>query len=45
MSVIARISDFHDDMQPWRRDIHEHPELGLAECYADEAPVAVFLLR
>lgn len=31
MSVITRISEFHDDMQMWRRDIHKHPELGLEE--------------
>lgn len=31
MSVISRISDFHDEMQAWRRDIHSHPELGLEE--------------
>ncbi len=31
MSVISRISDFHGDMQSWRRDIHQHPELGLEE--------------
>ncbi len=31
MSLITRISDFHDDMQSWRRDIHTYPELGLEE--------------
>lgn len=31
MSVISIISDYHNDMQTWRRDIHQHPELGLEE--------------
>ncbi len=31
MTVISRISEFHSDMQSWRRDIHKHPELGLEE--------------
>ncbi len=31
MSIISRITEFHSDMQSWRRDIHKHPELGLEE--------------
>jgi hippurate hydrolase len=31
MPVINRIAEFHDDMTAWRRDLHAHPELGLAE--------------
>jgi amidohydrolase len=31
MPVINRIADFHDEMTAWRRDLHQHPELGLAE--------------
>jgi hippurate hydrolase len=31
MPVINRIADFHDDMTAWRRDLHEHPELGFQE--------------
>ena len=31
MPVINRIAEFHDDMTAWRRDLHEHPELGLLE--------------
>ena len=31
MPIINRIAEFHDDMTAWRRDLHQHPELGLQE--------------
>ena len=31
MPVINRISEFHDDMTRWRRDIHAHPETAFEE--------------
>ncbi len=31
MPVINRIAEFHDDMTAWRRDFHQHPELGFEE--------------
>ena len=31
MAVINRIGEFHQDMTAWRRDLHEHPELGFEE--------------
>jgi len=31
MPIINRIADFHDEMTAWRRDLHQHPELGLKE--------------
>jgi hippurate hydrolase len=31
MPVINRIADFHPEMTAWRRDFHEHPELGFEE--------------
>lgn len=31
MNVIERITEFHDDVTNWRRDIHAHPELGFEE--------------
>jgi hippurate hydrolase len=31
MPIINRIADFHDDMTAWRRDFHEHPEIGFSE--------------
>ncbi len=31
MPIHNRIADFHDDMTAWRRDLHEHPELGFQE--------------
>ncbi len=31
MAIINRIAEFHDDMTAWRRDIHQHPELGFEE--------------
>ena len=31
MPIINRISDFHEKMVEWRRDIHSHPELAYQE--------------
>jgi amidohydrolase len=31
MAIINRIGEFHQDMTAWRRDLHEHPELGFEE--------------
>jgi len=31
MPIINRIAEFHPEMTAWRRDFHEHPELGLEE--------------
>ncbi len=31
MNIYTRISELHNDMQQWRRDIHKHPELGYEE--------------
>ncbi len=31
MPVINRIAAFHDDMTAWRRDFHQHPEIGFEE--------------
>jgi hippurate hydrolase len=31
MPVINRIAEFHADMTAWRRDLHQHPELGFQE--------------
>ena len=31
MPINNRIAHFHDDMTAWRRDLHEHPELGFEE--------------
>jgi amidohydrolase len=31
MAIINRIGEFHQDMTAWRRDFHEHPELGFEE--------------
>ncbi|MGG5810044.1 M20 aminoacylase family protein [Falsiroseomonas sp. CW058] len=31
MPVINRIAEFHPEMTAWRRDFHEHPELGFEE--------------
>ena len=31
MPIVNRIAEFHDDMTAWRRDLHQHPELGLEE--------------
>ena len=31
MPIINRIADFHPEMTAWRRDLHQHPEIGLEE--------------
>jgi hippurate hydrolase len=31
MPIVNRIAEFHDDMTAWRRDLHEHPEIGFQE--------------
>ena len=31
MPIINRIAEFEPEMREWRRDLHEHPELGLQE--------------
>ncbi|MGD1926135.1 MAG: M20 aminoacylase family protein [Paracoccaceae bacterium] len=31
MPVIERIADFAEDITSWRRDFHEHPEIGMQE--------------
>ncbi|MDP7629279.1 MAG: M20 aminoacylase family protein [SAR324 cluster bacterium] len=31
MQIQAEIEAFHDEMTQWRRDIHQHPELGFVE--------------
>ena len=31
MPIIDRIADFAEDITAWRRDFHEHPELGMQE--------------
>jgi amidohydrolase len=31
MAIINRIGDFQDEMTAWRRDLHQHPELGFEE--------------
>lgn len=31
MPIINRVAEFHDEMTAWRRDFHEHPELGFEE--------------
>ena len=31
MPVIDRISEFADDITAWRRDFHQHPEIGMQE--------------
>jgi hippurate hydrolase len=31
MPINNRIAGFHEDMTAWRRDLHEHPELGFEE--------------
>jgi hippurate hydrolase len=31
MPVVNRIAEFHPEMTAWRRDFHEHPELGFEE--------------
>ena len=41
MPVINRIADFHADMTAWRRDLHQHPELGLQETRTAERVAAL----
>ena len=36
MTVIKEINKFHDEMTKWRRDIHQHPELGYEEIRTSE---------
>jgi amidohydrolase len=36
MPVINRIAEFEPDMREWRRDLHQHPELGLQETRTSE---------
>jgi hippurate hydrolase len=31
MPILNRIADFHPDMTAWRRDLHQHPEIGFEE--------------
>jgi amidohydrolase len=31
MNIPREIQDFEDDLKLWRRDIHQHPELGFQE--------------
>jgi hippurate hydrolase len=31
MPIINRIAEFHPEMTAWRRDFHEHPEIGFEE--------------
>ncbi|WP_135466934.1 M20 aminoacylase family protein [Crenalkalicoccus roseus] len=31
MPVINRIAEFHPEMTAWRRDLHQHPEIGFEE--------------
>jgi len=31
MKSLEKITDFHEDLTSWRRDIHAHPELGFEE--------------
>ena len=31
MPIINRIAEFEPEMRAWRRDLHQHPELGLQE--------------
>ena len=42
MPVIDRIADFADDITAWRRDFHEHPEIGMQE-HRTSAKVAELL--
>jgi hippurate hydrolase len=37
MPVINRIAEFHPEMTEWRRDFHEHPELGFEEIRTSKA--------
>ena len=31
MPIINRIAEFHPEMTAWRRDLHQHPEIGFQE--------------
>src|SRR3712207_5056624 len=31
MPILNRIADFHPEMTVWRRDFHQHPEIGFEE--------------
>src|ERR1700743_1822270 len=31
MPIVTRVADLQPDIQAWRRDIHQHPELGYHE--------------
>ena len=31
MPIVNRAADLQPEIQAWRRDIHEHPELGYEE--------------
>ena len=31
MPIINRIAEFHPEMTAWRRDLHQHPEIGFRE--------------
>jgi hippurate hydrolase len=31
MPIVNRIAEFHPEMTAWRRDFHEHPEIGFEE--------------
>jgi len=31
MGLIAEIEGFQDDIVEWRRDFHQHPEIGMQE--------------
>ena len=31
MPIINRIAEFHPEMTAWRRDLHQHPEIGFEE--------------
>jgi amidohydrolase len=31
MPVLNRIAEFHPEMTAWRRDLHQHPEIGMEE--------------
>ena len=28
MPIVNRVADLHEEITAWRRDIHEHPEIG-----------------